>query len=87
MIQSRCGILCDECEYRESMNCKGCVTMDKPFWGEACAVKSCCENKGLEHCGQCNSFPCKTLNEFAYDKEQGDNGKRIEQCKAWQKGI
>jgi hypothetical protein len=23
------------------------------------------------------------LHQFAYDKEQGDNGKRIEQCKAW----
>lgn len=23
--------------------------------------------------------------EFAYDENQGDNGKRIEQCKCWKK--
>ncbi|MEW6710633.1 MAG: DUF3795 domain-containing protein, partial [Candidatus Riflebacteria bacterium] len=28
-------------------------------------------------------FPCQLLNKFAYDKEQGDNGKRIEQCRLW----
>jgi len=26
---------------------------------------------------------CQDLNDFAYDKEQGDDGKRIEQCKKW----
>ena len=24
MIESRCGLKCSECSYRESMNCKGC---------------------------------------------------------------
>jgi len=83
MIDSRCGILCSECEYRESMKCSGCVNITKPFWGEQCPVKSCCENKTLEHCGECEVFPCDLLTQFAYDKEQGDNGKRIEQCKKW----
>ncbi len=83
MIQSRCGILCDECSYKEQVGCGGCVNIDKPFWGESCPVQSCCVDKKQEHCGQCNQFPCGTLNGFAYDKEQGDNGKRIEQCKKW----
>ena len=82
MFESRCGILCSQCEYRDKMNCKGCVSINNPFWGE-CPVKHCCESKSHEHCGQCSSFPCDLLNEFAYDKEQGDNGKRIEQCKKW----
>ncbi len=82
IIESRCGILCSECGYREKMNCKGCASIKNPFWGE-CPVKKCCEDKGLENCGQCNNFPCKLLNSFAYDKEQGDEGKRIEQCKKW----
>ena len=34
MIESRCGLRCRDCEYREQMNCPGCVHMDKPFWGE-----------------------------------------------------
>jgi hypothetical protein len=83
MIESRCGILCFECDYREKMNCGGCVNIDKPFWGDACPVKSCCEGRNLEHCGECDEFPCDLLNQFAYDKEQGDDGKRIEQCKKW----
>lgn len=83
MVESRCGILCSECNYREQMGCMGCITMDKPFWGERCSVKSCCESKGNGHCGQCDTFSCETLEAFAYDKEQGDNGKRIEQCKSW----
>ena len=83
MVQSRCGILCNECDYMEKMNCKGCINIDKPFWGDSCPVKSCCESKKKEHCGKCEDFPCELLKGMAYDKEQGDNGKRIEQCKKW----
>lgn len=84
MIESRCGILCSECEYKESMGCQGCPYIEKPFWGEGCPLKSCCEGKGKEHCGQCDAFPCEMLRQFSYDEQQGDGGKRIEQCKAWQ---
>lgn len=83
MIESRCGILCSKCEYKEPMNCSGCINISKPFWGEQCPVKLCCENKKQEHCGRCEGFPCDLLNQFSYDKEQGDNGKRIEQCRKW----
>lgn len=83
MVESRCGILCRECEYRDKMNCRSCVHIDKPFWGDSCPVKSCCEGNGLEHCGSCCNFPCNLLNQFANDKEQGDDGKRIEQCREW----
>jgi len=65
------------------MHCKGCINIEKPFWGENCPIKSCCENKGIEHCGICDNFPCSVLTGFSYDKEQGDNGKRINQCKDW----
>ena len=83
MIESRCGILCSECEYGEKMNCGGCVNIDKPVWGDSCRVKSCCEGRGHDHCGQCGDFPCDLQKEFAYDEEHGDDGKRIEQCKKW----
>ncbi|MBP3888916.1 MAG: DUF3795 domain-containing protein [Cellulosilyticum sp.] len=82
-IESRCGILCSECGYREQVGCKGCVAMDKPFWGESCPVKSCCEDKEQAHCGQCQNFACQVLHQMAYNENQGDNGKRIEQCKKW----
>lgn len=85
MVESRCGILCSECEYKEKMGCKGCISIEKPFWGETCPVKSCCEEKDILHCGMCSEFPCKLLNQYAYDAEQGDDGKRIVQCRCWKK--
>ncbi|MCL2173056.1 MAG: DUF3795 domain-containing protein [Nitrososphaerota archaeon] len=83
MIESRCGLVCSICEYREQMSCSGCLAIAKPFWGESCPVKTCCEQKNHEHCGLCSVFPCDLLNQFSYDKEQGDNGKRIKQCSKW----
>lgn len=83
MNDSRCGILCSECGFKEQMSCKGCITIDKPFWGESCPVKACCEGREKDHCGQCSEFPCAMLNQMAYDENQGDCGKRIEQCKKW----
>lgn len=83
MVESRCGIVCSECEYKESMGCGGCTNITKPFWGDACPVKSCAEGKCHAHCGECSEFACDLLNQFAYDKEQGDDGKRIKQCEKW----
>lgn len=51
--------------------------------GDSCPVKVCCEKKEKEHCGQCGDFPCDLLKQFAYDEQQGDDGKRIEQCRCW----
>ena len=50
---------------------------------DSCPVKSCCEKKGLQHCGECDDFVCPLLHTFAYDMEQSDNGARIEQCQKW----
>jgi hypothetical protein len=85
MIESRCGLLCNECSYKQSHGCGGCIeTNGHPFHGE-CGLAKCCQDKGFTYCGECNSFPCELLNEFSYDKEHGDNGARIEQCKKWVK--
>ena len=83
MIESRCGLICSACSFKETMNCQGCVMIEKPFWGEACPVKACCESKQQPHCGVCRDFPCQLLNQFSYDQEQGDDGRRIEQCRQW----
>ncbi len=82
MIESRCGILCSECRFTE---CKGCVNIPNPFWGN-CPVKTCCEEKKIMHCGECSEFPCNLLKSFSYDEKEGDDGKRIKQCEKW-KGI
>ena len=86
MCESRCGLLCSSCSYRESCNCGGCVeTNGHPFHGE-CPIADCCQKKGFEHCGQCPDLPCEQLYAYSYlDKEHGDNppGARIEQLKKW----
>ncbi|MCX8130241.1 MAG: DUF3795 domain-containing protein [Clostridia bacterium] len=85
MVESRCGLLCSECSYKEPCNCGGCVeTNGHPFHGE-CPVAVCCQNKGHSHCGQCAEMPCKQLYEYSYHEEHGDNGARIEMCKKWAK--
>jgi len=83
VIESRCGLLCSECKWREIMKCEGCLAIKKPFWGPKCPVKDCCEAKGKQHCGQCESFACKQLHEFALDPATQDEGDRIEKCTEW----
>lgn len=73
--------------FEKQQGCKGCANMDKPFWADSCQVKSCCEAKSQNHCGECDDFVCSLLHTFAYDMEQSDNGVRIEQCKKWGKNT
>jgi len=85
-VQSRCGLLCDDCGYRVSHGCAGCVALNgTPFWGE-CPVAQCCQDKGFAHCGECPDIPCAQLRDFSCgDGEHCDNpkGTRIMICKAW----
>ena len=85
MIDSRCGLHCTGCEYKESCGCGGCIeTNGEPFHGE-CPVAVCCQNKGFVHCGECPEIPCALLTQYSCDPEHGDTpqGARIEQCKQW----
>lgn len=85
MIESKCGILCASCDFRNKCGCGGCIETDgHPFYG-ACSVANCCKNKDVEFCGECSEFPCDLLMRFSCDPEHGDNpkGARIEQCMEW----
>lgn len=82
-IESRCGISCSQCSFLKKKQCHGCTNIAKPFWADACPIKTCCEKQDLNCCGECDKFPCDLLKAFAYDKEQGDNGLRIDNCKKW----
>lgn len=86
MIDSRCGLHCSGCTWRESHGCGGCIeTNGHPFHGE-CPIAICCQNKGLTHCGECDIMPCDKLYAYSYlDPEHGDRpqGARVEQCRRW----
>jgi hypothetical protein len=64
------------------MRCKGCIAIKKPFWGDVCSVKACCEKRKEVHCGLCPEFPCDVLTQFSYDTDHGDNGERIKRCRS-----
>lgn len=49
--------------------------------------KKCAQEKKLKCCGECKKFPCYLLRSYSYDKNQGDAGARIENCKKWCKKI
>lgn len=82
MHQSRCGICCEECERKAEVNCSGCLQMTAPFWGGKCAIKTCCEEKGLDHCGVCPSFPCRLVGEMGASAGY-DPAPRLANCRQW----
>jgi hypothetical protein len=82
MLDTFCGLRCSECEFKEKNNCRGCIASGgKPFHGK-CEVADCAISKNRRFCGECESFPCDILKKYSFDKEYGDNGSRIEHCKA-----
>ncbi len=83
MYQSRCGLLCNECENREKCDCPGCLELEEGNWAGDCVVKTCCEDRMFEHCGQCPKFPCDLLRNTAFDPEEGDDGERLVTLKRW----
>lgn len=80
---SFCGKNCGECSEREKFGCCGCKETRDGYWGGICEIKECCAEKKIEHCGECKDFPCAVLRGFCYDKETGDDGERLLQCKKW----
>ena len=82
MYEARCGMCGDESERKEEVHCTGCGTMEKTSWGGDCGVKSCCEARRLNHCGECEEFPCTM--EATMGAERGfDPAPRLEHCRKW----
>lgn len=83
MYQSRCGLLCNECENREKCDCPTCPELEEGNWAGDCDIKKCCEEKQLEHCGLCPDFPCDLLRNTAFDPDEGDDGERLITLRRW----
>ncbi len=67
LLAAPCGIYCGECP-ELGKQCEGCGHIEgKPFWAasfnvEVCPLYVCpVTEKKLEHCGQCETFPCDTF--------------------------
>ena len=47
--------------------CTGCRSDEGPHFCGGCVMRTCCAEKGLEHCGQCSDFPCEPYAEWTVD--------------------
>ena len=59
---SACGLNCGLCSRHYtvgSSRCPGCAGEGFSAVHPPCGVLSCCQRKGLEHCFECEDFPCK----------------------------
>jgi hypothetical protein len=51
------------------MYCKGCREDRSLHWSPECDILVCCvDEKGLEHCAQCEEFICDKLEPYADDE-------------------
>ena len=75
-----CGRFCDLCEALSKGVCKGCVGSEgrpevirealRRLGLESCPIWSCAESRGVEHCGECEEFPCERFLSW-YNPELG----------------
>ena len=46
--------------------CPTCRGGHALHWTEDCHIRKCCiDDRGLEHCSECECFPCRHLNDWA----------------------
>ena len=49
----------------DDIACTGCLSDGTVFpVCKSCAIKKCCQERGIEGCFQCEEFPCKFINNF-----------------------
>ena len=48
----------------EDLNCDGCLSQRVFGYCQVCPIKSCCKEKKIEGCHQCNDFPCQFIDTF-----------------------
>lgn len=56
-----CGLDCAKCGSFQNKECQGCQAMNGTSIYGRCEWYHCCKDKELEHCGQCDKFPCDGL--------------------------
>jgi hypothetical protein len=74
----------------EQIRCEGCRGPLDHHWSPDCRMMLCTSERGLEHCFQCEDFPCQKVNEFSSDdiphhRRTVENAKRMKEIglEAW----
>lgn len=64
-LVSFCGLYCGSCGKYTKGKCPGCAKNEKATW---CKIRSCCLEKGISSCADCNEFDdvkdCKKFDNF-----------------------
>ncbi|MBS3793959.1 MAG: DUF3795 domain-containing protein [Candidatus Thorarchaeota archaeon] len=64
----------------KEMYCKGCHGDRSIHWSPDCWILQCCvDEKGLEHCDECDDFPCDKLVDWS--KQNDDYSAAFERLK------
>ena len=54
MGETYCGKTCDNCTWKETLNCPGCQYGPGRMLSKECKIASCCREKGHYTCDSCN---------------------------------
>ena len=81
-----CGQYCGVCESHDANECRGCAyELGLTRHGE-CAIFQCCVGeRGLEHCGLCEKFPCQLF--LSSEPDVGGRRRRVELEHRLEKGT
>lgn len=55
--------------------CKGCWDKTDVRWCTDCDLLICCNERKLNHCGECIDFPCEQYKEWANNVEHHEKAK------------
>ena len=54
MGETYCGKTCDNCTWKEALNCPGCKSGPGSLYSRDCSIAKCCREKGHDSCDSCN---------------------------------
>ncbi len=78
-----CGMPCALCpRYRTegTSRCPGCS--HDGYYTDVCKAHHCCREKGLAHCGLCESFPCARLGKMSDFRDLTTDNVKQRTCRA-----
>ena len=52
---------------QDQIRCDGCRGPLDVHWSPDCKMMLCAKKRGLQHCFQCENFPCTIVNRFSSD--------------------
>lgn len=50
MGDTYCGKLCEDCQFKDNLQCPGCKTGPGKTWMTECELAKCCMDKGHQNC-------------------------------------